>query len=173
MADCTFCGIYADKTRVVYENAHFFAQFDAFPVSPGHAEVIPKRHVVSLFDLTAEEWAGLKPAISDVVKLIEKTDFRELYEKFMKNPVNDTSLWYCSQMLRHAGLGRKPDGYNVGLNEGEAAGRTIHHLHLHIIPRYFGDVRDRIGGIRNVIPKMGDYSSGRQMHKVLSEQAKL
>jgi len=50
-----------------------------------------------------------------------------------------------------------PDGYNIGLNEGPAAGRTIHHLHLHIIPRYTGDVQNPRGGIRNVIPGKGDY----------------
>lgn len=50
-----------------------------------------------------------------------------------------------------------PDGYNIGINEGEAAGRTVHHLHLHIIPRYKGDVEDPHGGIRNIIPGKGKY----------------
>jgi diadenosine tetraphosphate (Ap4A) HIT family hydrolase len=51
-----------------------------------------------------------------------------------------------------------PDGYNIGLNEGEAAGRTVPHLHLHIMPRYDGDVENPRGGIRNIIPGNGDYS---------------
>jgi len=42
-----------------------------------------------------------------------------------------------------------PDGFNVGINSGEAAGQTISHLHVHLIPRYRGDVRDPRGGIRN------------------------
>ena len=50
-----------------------------------------------------------------------------------------------------------PDGYNVGVNEGEAAGRTINHLHIHLIPRYSGDVANPRGGIRNIIPGMGVY----------------
>lgn len=50
-----------------------------------------------------------------------------------------------------------PDGYNIGINEGEAAGRTIHHLHVHIIPRYKDDVKNPRGGVRNVIPGKGDY----------------
>lgn len=45
-----------------------------------------------------------------------------------------------------------PDGYNIGINDGEAAGRTIHHLHIHLIPRYRGDVKDPRGGIRCVVP---------------------
>jgi len=50
-----------------------------------------------------------------------------------------------------------PDGYNIGINEGDAAGRTVHHLHIHLIPRYRGDVEDPHGGIRNIIPGKGKY----------------
>ncbi|HPH35083.1 MAG TPA: HIT family protein [Methanoregulaceae archaeon] len=44
-----------------------------------------------------------------------------------------------------------PDGYNIGVNIGEAAGQTVMHLHVHVIPRYTGDVSDPRGGIRGVI----------------------
>lgn len=50
-----------------------------------------------------------------------------------------------------------PDGYNVGFNDGPAAGQTVGHFHIHIIPRYEGDVPDPRGGIRNVIPERGNY----------------
>jgi len=50
-----------------------------------------------------------------------------------------------------------PDGYNLGINEGEAAGRTVHHLHIHLIPRYKGDIKNPNGGVRNIIPGMGKY----------------
>ena len=50
-----------------------------------------------------------------------------------------------------------PAGYNMGINDGEAAGQTIHHLHLHVIPRYEGDVEDPRGGIRWVIPERARY----------------
>lgn len=52
-----------------------------------------------------------------------------------------------------------PDAYNIGINEGQAGGRTIDHLHIHLIPRYTGDVENPRGGIRNVIPGKGDYTS--------------
>ena len=45
-----------------------------------------------------------------------------------------------------------PDGYNIGINDNLAAGQTIMHLHVHLIPRYFGDVDDPKGGVRGVIP---------------------
>lgn len=51
----------------------------------------------------------------------------------------------------------KPDAYNVGINNGQAAGRTIHHLHVHLIPRYEGDVENPRGGVRHIIPGKGDY----------------
>jgi len=50
-----------------------------------------------------------------------------------------------------------PDGYNIGFNAGEAAGQTVMHLHLHVIPRYRGDMDDPRGGVRHVIPSKGNY----------------
>ncbi|MCP3168761.1 DEAD/DEAH box helicase family protein [Myxococcus qinghaiensis] len=51
----------------------------------------------------------------------------------------------------------KPDGYNLGVNVGAAAGQTVFHLHVHVIPRFQGDVADARGGIRHVIPGKGNY----------------
>ena len=53
-----------------------------------------------------------------------------------------------------------PDGFNIGINIGAAAGQTVPHLHLHLIPRYQGDVSDPRGGIRHVIPGKGNYLAG-------------
>ena len=50
-----------------------------------------------------------------------------------------------------------PDGYNIGLNCGIEAGQTIMHLHLHLIPRYDGDIDDPTGGVRGVIPEKRVY----------------
>jgi diadenosine tetraphosphate (Ap4A) HIT family hydrolase len=50
-----------------------------------------------------------------------------------------------------------PDGYNIGINVGPAAGQTVMHLHMHLIPRFNGDVPDPRGGIRHVIPGKGNY----------------
>ena len=51
----------------------------------------------------------------------------------------------------------RPDGYNIGINEGVAAGRTIPHLHVHVIPRFSGDAEDPRGGIRWVMPERANY----------------
>jgi diadenosine tetraphosphate (Ap4A) HIT family hydrolase len=50
-----------------------------------------------------------------------------------------------------------PVGFNFGVNQGESAGQTIPHLHLHIIPRYKGDMEDPEGGVRGVIPEKQKY----------------
>ena len=50
-----------------------------------------------------------------------------------------------------------PDGYNIGMNCGEMAGQSVMHIHVHLIPRYKGDVQDPRGGIRGVIPKNQKY----------------
>ncbi len=44
------------------------------------------------------------------------------------------------------------DGFNIGINEGAAAGQTVSHLHIHVIPRRTGDVDDPRGGIRRALP---------------------
>ena len=50
-----------------------------------------------------------------------------------------------------------PDGYNIGVNVGEYAGQTIFHLHIHLIPRYRGDIDNPRGGVRGVIPEKRIY----------------
>jgi len=51
-----------------------------------------------------------------------------------------------------------PDGYNIGVNVGPAAGQSIFHVHIHIIPRYTGDVENPQGGVRHVLPKHAYYT---------------
>ena len=51
----------------------------------------------------------------------------------------------------------KPDGYNVGINSGLAAGQTVMHAHVHLIPRYRADTDDPRGGVRGVIPEKQKY----------------
>ena len=51
----------------------------------------------------------------------------------------------------------KPDGYNIGINDGPTAGQTVPHLHIHLIPRYKGDLEDPRGGVRWIIPGKAKY----------------
>ncbi len=57
-----------------------------------------------------------------------------------------------------------PDGFNIGINVGAAAGQTVFHLHVHLIPRYLGDVPNPRGGVRGVIPDKRDYSPTWHVH---------
>lgn len=114
---CPFCHI--PEEQRFYDGELVFGIWDSHPASPGHALLIPKRHVPSWFDASVEERAELLAAIDAARLAIEKT---------------------CS-----------PDGYNIGVNVGAAAGQTVFHLHVHVIPRYHGDVPDPRGGVRRVV----------------------
>jgi diadenosine tetraphosphate (Ap4A) HIT family hydrolase len=107
-----------------------FAIFDSYPVSPGHVLVITKRVVPTFFECSVDEQQGLMALVGEVKRLLDKR------------------------------LNSKPDGYNVGFNCGDAAGQTVPHVHVHVIPRYSGDMPDPRGGARHVIPEKGNYLAG-------------
>ena len=127
--DCLFCDFEnPDRNTLIAQNDLAYARWDNIPVSDGHAEVIPKRHVESFFDLGDDEIAAMYE--------LAKATREVIATKY------------------------KPDAFTIGINDGEAAGRTIHHVHLHLIPRYVGDVENPRGGIRHIIPGKGDYRVG-------------
>ena len=61
------------------------------------------------------------------------------------------------QVQEHIRKTHSADGFNIGVNEGSAAGQTILHLHVHVIPRYVGDVKNPRGGVRNLKPALVEY----------------
>lgn len=108
MKGCLFCEKDdPEKNKVICENDMAYSRWDNFPISKGHAQVVPKRHVVSFFDLKGDELIQIFGLLKKTKQLID--------ERF------------------------HPNGYNLGVNEGEVAGRRINHLHIHMVPRYFGD----------------------------------
>lgn len=71
------------------------------------------------------------------------------------------TVWRLVREVRdHLQARLAPDGFNVGVNAGPAAGQTVSHAHVHLIPRRDGDVSDPRGGIRWVIPRTADYWTG-------------
>lgn len=121
--DCPFCP--PPTERVFFEGPLTTGFWDAFAVSPGHALLVPKRHVATWFEATMLERVALVEAIDNAKQEIER-----LY---------------------------RPDGFNIGINAGEAAGQTVFHLHVHVIPRYRGDSPNPRGGVRAVVPGKADY----------------
>jgi len=77
----------------------------------------------------------------------------------MDLPENEQNeIWSLVARVRKLLLEKfKPDGFNIGINEGKAAGQTVAHAHIHIIPRFNGDVPDPRGGIRWVVPARAKY----------------
>ena len=121
-------------------NGLAFAIYDQFPVSPGHVLVITRRVVPTYFDCTAAEQAAVMVLVGEVKRLLDER------------------------------LDPKPDGYNVGFNAGAAAGQTVPHVHVHVIPRYTGDMSDPRGGVRHVIPEKGNYLAGSLAEKGSSHE---
>lgn len=58
-----------------------------------------------------------------------------------------------------------PDGFNIGINDGSAAGQTVPHLHIHLIPRYYGDQPDPRGGVRWIFPDQAAYWKQEQTNR--------
>lgn len=121
--DCPFCHPAAD--RLFHLGKGVLGLWDGFPVSPGHALLIPKRHFPNWFEATEEEQRELIAAIDTARAAIERD--------------------------------HQPNGFNIGVNVGSAAGQTVPHLHVHVIPRYAGDMADPRGGVRGVIPQRQNY----------------
>lgn len=67
-------------------------------------------------------------------------------------------LWVMVEIVKESlDLLYEPDGYNIGMNVGVAAGQTVMHTHIHVIPRYTGDMKDPQGGVRGVKPRKRKY----------------
>jgi diadenosine tetraphosphate (Ap4A) HIT family hydrolase len=121
---CLFCSLPTGR-EIIAESATAYAIFDKFPVSKGHALVIPTRHVSNYFDLTLQEQMDCLILLNEVKTILQK--------QF------------------------NPDGFNVGINIHAAAGQTVPHAHIHLIPRYQDDVPEPRGGVRGVIPGKQSY----------------
>ena len=131
--------------------------FDSSPVSPGHSLIIPKNHRVFLNELATREWSELGNMNNKVVNLIEETDCKKVYENMLATSESPIVKRFLLKAINHPKINTKPDAYNFGVNDGRAAGRTVDHFHWHVIPRYTGDMDDPRGGVRHVIPEMGNY----------------
>ena len=116
-----------EPARLLAADDLFAIVSDKFPISPGHTLIIARRPVARFQELTSAEKARLLVWID----------------------------WTQQHMASH--LTPTPDAFNLGVNDGPAAGQTMPQLHFHVIPRYTGDVPDPRGGIRHVIPSKARY----------------
>ena len=163
MKSCYLCDLRKNKHYVFWENDLLFAAFDNNPVSPGHTLLVPNRHAIHFDDLTQQEWNQIQTSIKVIITNLKKINLKEVYQRFILEHETDQSVWFCEKALENLQKNSVPDAYNHGFNDGKAAGRTVDHFHWHIIPRYEGDMTDAAGGVRFVIPEMGDYSVSRNI----------
>jgi diadenosine tetraphosphate (Ap4A) HIT family hydrolase len=128
---CPFCTL--DNSKVVLANTHAVAIYDNYPVTPGHTLIVTKRHIASFFEATNEEQTAMLDLLAEMRQILLTPPF---------DKVGSLSV---------------PDGFNIGINDGKAAGQTVMHLHIHLIPRYAGDTEDPRGGVRWIMPKKAQY----------------
>lgn len=87
--------------------------------------------------------------------IIPKRHFQSLFEATAEER---SALWeLVEQTQQYLAAEYAPDGFNVGVNDGQAAGQTVMHLHIHLIPRYAGDADDPRGGVRWIMPDKAPY----------------
>ena len=114
--------------------------------------------MVSLFDLNEMEQSDYFDAIHGTRQVTEATDMTDLYRNMLRrNDLRERPKGHIETVLKLPFLDNRPDAYTVGNNDGRAAGRSIDHLHVILLPRFHGDVQDPRGGIRNVIPDRAKY----------------
>ena len=146
-----------NKRAVIYENSHWFVLLDSFPARPGHALIIPKRQFESYFEITPDEWVSLSDAFAGARRAIPTLDLKAYYETLKAKPLNKASLYFVERALSSPFLAQKAEDFTIAVNEGPHAGRTVNHLHIHLVPRFQGDVEDPTGGFRKMFPGDGNY----------------
>ncbi len=157
VTNCLFCHeLEGESTNVFHRSKSglFAARWDQFPVRPGHIEIVPTYHVERVQEMSVGQLADLMVYVREVMNFVEElVDLTEVYWQMSGNPVNDIAAEFvkrCLQQLRQ--LRGAPEGYTIGINDGEASGQTLRHVHCHIIPRWLGDVTNPEGGLRRIFP---------------------
>ncbi len=102
-------------------------------------------------------WSIRVKAVKQAHTILKSLNLTDVYSQMLKSADNPKSQDYITAALQQIERDNKPSGFNYGVNDGISAGRTVHHLHWHIIPRYDNDVADPRGGVRGVIPQRQNY----------------
>ena len=115
---------------------------------------ISKDEIVCETELFLAKWDSY-PVNKGHLLIIPKRHFESYFDMYWKEAhILLPFIRHCKKIIDNQ---YKPDGYNLGINIGEDAGQTIFHLHIHLIPRYKGDVENPKGGIRNLKKALVDY----------------
>ncbi|MGK5594807.1 MAG: HIT domain-containing protein [Parachlamydiaceae bacterium] len=125
--DCLFCQMASGKKEVT-----LFAKFQHCYIIKDQFPVSPEHLLIIPYAHTENWFTASEEVRLDIIK----------------------ALNFAKEQLDHT---CKPDGYNIGANCGEVAGQNVMHLHVHLIPRYQGDMEDPKGGVRGVIPSKQKY----------------
>lgn len=149
---CVFCEEQDAGENTFAETSVWRARWDLYPITPGHVEITPKRHVQYVEQLTDEELTQMMRFARDVMQRIRDTDLAALYLSLLPYANDDNRGLQESAVKNIQARPGAPDAFNHGVNDGPLAGQSIPHVHMHILPRWKGDVANPRGGVRNIFP---------------------
>jgi diadenosine tetraphosphate (Ap4A) HIT family hydrolase len=139
---------------------HFLFAWDHSPATPGHALVIPKRHVQFMRDLNETERHELIDNVLLLKDYISSTNLEAIYTTMLANIEDTVSRTFLNDALDTLSRFQSaPAAFNDGLNDGPAAGQTVPHFHWHVMPRWDGDIEDSRGGIKHMFAGKGNYTA--------------
>lgn len=109
-------------------------------------------HSTEFFNIIYDEY----PVSKGHILVISKRHIASYFD--LSNDEKHELIEIIDTLQRYLSDTYSPDGFNVGFNDGKCAGQTVQHFHLHIIPRYEGDMENPQGGVRGVIPNEQKYN---------------
>lgn len=149
-----FRTVFKNDNVEIYEYQHYcFLNQNNTKVSPFFEKLEPKKQVGEMASCFA--FRDKYPVSKGHSLVIPKRIVSDYFDLTFKE---QSACWFLVNLVKtELQKTHQPDGFNIGINSGEAAGQTVPHCHIHIIPRYKGDMENPRGGVRGVIPDKRSY----------------
>ena len=134
---------------IKYHN-YWYSRLETSPCAPGHLQIVLKRNIFSLKDLTLAEWLEIHSILMNAPDFIRTINLEKSYERALDEYYGLTHPALLIKALHNISKIKTTDSYTIAVNYGATAGSEAGQLVLDIIPRYKGDVPEPKGGFRKM-----------------------